>query len=176
MCISEYIFSNHFSNKPIDSYRNPNPNQRKRSFVSLVLFPHTPWPSLIPAPNQHWKRGGKKNQQQKTLWLPETHNGVIDPRTSWFNCLLYLAAGRKTKPPIKTWLVGKGGIILKAFLCFWRHSALQSLSCVAIRMRQKVRPCKLFLAKPLIQPVAQAYPQGLWGFSQENGDSSGMPL
>lgn len=64
------------------------------------------------------ERKERKNQQQKTLWLPETHNGVIDPRTSWFNCLLYLAAGRKTKPPIKTGLVGKGGIILKAFLCF----------------------------------------------------------
>ena len=50
---SVYIFSNYFSDKPIDFYGNLNPNQRKRSFVSPVLFPHSPWPSLIPAPNQH---------------------------------------------------------------------------------------------------------------------------
>lgn len=70
MCISEYIFSNHFSYKPIDFYGNPNLNERKRSFVFLVLFPHSPWPSLIPAPNQHWKRGGKKKATTKNPLAP----------------------------------------------------------------------------------------------------------
>lgn len=53
VCKSESIFGNNFSYKPIDFYRNLNLNQRKTCFVYLVVFPRSPWPSLIPAPNQH---------------------------------------------------------------------------------------------------------------------------
>lgn len=116
-CISEYIFSNHFSYEPIDFYGNLNRNQRKRSFGSPFLFPHSPWPSLIPAPNQHRKRKKSSNNKNPfALWCTQ--------RTHWSeNKLVPLLAlpccwEKTKKTPIKTWLVGKGGITLKSFPLF----------------------------------------------------------
>lgn len=102
----------------------------------------------------------KKQQQQNTLLVPEAHNGRIDLRTSQFNCLLYLAAGKKKqKAPMKTQLVGKGAITLKSFSLFLqtRYSTELEL-CSEQDTELKVRIHRLFLVKLLSQPVAWECP------------------
>lgn len=101
----------------MDCYGTPNPSQRKKSFVSPLLFPHSTWPSLLPAPNHHLKEKKKSDNKNPFCSLRRTVDPLIREQVRAAACFALLL-GKAQKLPVKTRLVGKGGITLKSLSLF----------------------------------------------------------